>query len=96
MKTQYYTASSLDGFIADRQNSLDWLLQFQGEAGEDYKAFIHKVGAITRGSTTYRWILDHHIYADPQHPRPRPYEQPTWVFTSRKLTVLPRGSTQEK
>ena len=25
MKTQYYTATSIDGFIADADNSLEWL-----------------------------------------------------------------------
>jgi dihydrofolate reductase len=34
MKTQYYTATSLDGFIADSHNSLDWLFQF-GEVEGD-------------------------------------------------------------
>ncbi len=31
--TQYYTATSVDGFIADEHNSLDWL--FQVPAGDD-------------------------------------------------------------
>jgi len=46
MKTQYYTATSLDGFLADRRNSLDWLMQFGDDMTSDYPAFIANVGAI--------------------------------------------------
>ena len=45
MSTQYYTASSVDGFIADADNSLDWLLQF-GQPGSEYEEFIAGVGAL--------------------------------------------------
>jgi dihydrofolate reductase len=41
------------------------------------------------GSSTYQWLLDHHVYADPDRPKPWPYEQPAWVFTSRELTAVP-------
>lgn len=88
MKTQYYTAVSLDGFIADAQNSLEWLFQF-GEA-EDFghRDFLHKVGAIAMGATTYEWILNHHIQAGADRPQPWAYTQPTWVFTSRQLAPV--------
>ena len=33
MKTQYYTASSLDGFIATTDHSLEWLFQL-GDVNE--------------------------------------------------------------
>ncbi|WP_028936560.1 dihydrofolate reductase family protein [Pseudonocardia spinosispora] len=85
MTTQYYTATSIDGFIADADNSLDWLLQFGDGSGDTYSAFIAEVGAIVMGSTTYEWVLEHHVNADADHPRPWMYEQPTWVFSSREL-----------
>lgn len=84
-KVQYYTASSLDGFIADASNSLDWLLQFGDPGQSDYCDFIREVGAIAMGSTTYEWLLAHHIYRDPSGPQPWPYAQPAWVFSSRTL-----------
>jgi dihydrofolate reductase len=83
--TQYYTASSLDGFIADRENSLSWLLQFDDEAEEesDYPGFIAEVGALAMGSTTYEWIANELGFVE--DPGKWPYEQPTWVFSSREL-----------
>lgn len=84
MKTQYYTAASLDGFIADEQHSLDWLLQFPHDTGS-YGPFIGQVGAIAMGSNTYQWILNQHAAKTPDEPLVWPYQQPTWVFSSRDL-----------
>jgi dihydrofolate reductase len=89
MKTQYYTAVSLDGYIADDHHSLDWLFQFGGGDENSYPDFIREVGALAMGSTTYEWVLRNHIYANPGKPQPWPYEQPTWVFSSRQLTGIP-------
>jgi dihydrofolate reductase len=88
MKTQYYTATSLDGFIADSQNSLDWLFQFGEPEAGSYPNFIREVGAIAMGSTTYEWILNHPVDEASDHPKAWAYEQPTWVFTSRTLPAI--------
>jgi dihydrofolate reductase len=85
MTTQYSTATSIDGFIADEHNSLDWLLQFGDGSGEVYDRFIAEVGAIVMGSTSYDWILRHHVHADADRLRPWLYSQPSWVFSSREL-----------
>lgn len=87
MKTQYYTAASLDGFIADAQNSLDWLMQF--EMTDDYPDFIQEMGALAMGSTTYEWLLANMAQAETDQARAWPYQQPTWVFTSRSLPGVP-------
>lgn len=85
MKTQYYTASSLDGFIADPNDSLDWLFPLGDIAETSYPAFIREVGALAMGSSTYEWMLRHVVSPTAARPQPWPYEQPTWVFTSRTL-----------
>lgn len=87
MKTIYCTATSLNGFIADENNSLDWLMQF-GNPGESHQRFVDQVGALAMGSTTYQWLLDNHVYS-PQGENPWPYKIPAFVFTSRQLKAVP-------
>jgi dihydrofolate reductase len=89
MKTQYYVASSLDGFIADPHHGLDWLLQFPMTG--DYPAFIREVGAVAMGSATYEWVLAHLAETGTGGDAAWPYEQPAWVFTSRALPA-PAGA----
>lgn len=85
MKTQYYTATSIDGYIADENHSLDWLFQFgEIESMKDqYPRFINEVGAIAMGSTTYEWVVEHENLLE--HPEKWPYKIPAWVFTRRNL-----------
>ncbi|MFZ5861652.1 MAG: dihydrofolate reductase family protein [Nitrospirota bacterium] len=85
MKTQYYTASSLDGFIATVDHSLEWLFQLGDINDTSYPQFILEVGALAMGSATYEWMLRNVIKPGTQSEAPWPYHQPTWVFTSRGL-----------
>jgi len=89
VKTQYYTASSLDGFIADANHSLEWLFQLGDVAETSYPRFIRDVGALCMGSSTYEWMLRHAVGPEAERPEPWPYEQPAWVFTSRTLPGVP-------
>ena len=89
MKTQYYTASSLDGFIAGPGDSLDWLFPLGDIEDTSYPAFIRDVGALAMGSATYEWMLRHAVGPEAARPEPWPYAQPTWVFTSRTLPLVP-------
>jgi dihydrofolate reductase len=89
VKTQYYTASSLDGFIADANHSLDWLFQLGDPEETSYPVFIKEIGALAMGSHTYEWMLQHLLSTNADHPQPWPYKQPTWVFTSRTLPLVP-------
>jgi dihydrofolate reductase len=94
--TQYYTATSLDGFIADPDHSLGWLFtRNQDRKGLlNYDEFIAQVGALAMGSTTYEWILGPE-FADKDPAEWRwPYDVPCWVLTDRQLPVVPNAPVE--
>jgi len=93
-KTQYYTAATLDGFIADPTHSLDWLFQFGLQETEDFPGFLREVGALAMGSSTYEWVLKHLSDPGADHAQPWPYKQPAWVFTTRTLRYVPGADIQ--
>jgi dihydrofolate reductase len=80
--TQYYTATTLDGFIADPDHSLDWLFTRQQDPNGplSYTSFIADVGALAMGANTYEWVLRHEQGG-------WPYDLPCWVLTHRDLPV---------
>jgi dihydrofolate reductase len=81
MATQYFTASSVDGFIADLDNSLSWLLSraIDRNGPMGYDRFFDSVGALVMGATTYRWLAEHEQSEGGE--QPWPYDIPCWVFT---------------
>ncbi len=83
MTTYYYTASSLDGFIADSDNSLSWLLSrdVDHEADMGFETFRPLIGSCAMGATTWQWINDND--SDGWSTKP------TWVFTHRELPPAP-------
>ena len=85
MSTQYYTATSVDGFIATEDDSLDWLFPLGDVNDTGYSAFIAEVGALAMGASTYEWMLRHAEHVAASVGSAWPYTQPAWVFSSRRL-----------
>jgi dihydrofolate reductase len=90
-KTQYYTATSIDGFIADPQGSLDWLFEAAGDGHDErFPRFFAGVGAMIMGATTYEWVLAHERLLDEPGKWQQYYgEIPSWVLTHRSLPAVP-------
>jgi dihydrofolate reductase len=88
MTTQYYTATSLDGFIATEDDSLDWLFPLGDVSDTGYPAFIAQVGALAMGASTYEWMLRHAERVEKETGSAWPYAQPVWVFTHRALPIV--------
>lgn len=67
-----YIAHSIDGLIADRDGSIDWLKPYD-EADYGYEAFLAGIDAVVMGSVTYR-----ECRRFPEWPYPR---KPVFVMT---------------
>lgn len=91
-RTQYYCAMSLDGYIAEADDTLEWLMKYEGSFAGDvvepikgaYDRYYAGVGALVMGSKTYEFILEHEGKGGRW-----PYEgKPTWILSSRDLPRL--------
>ncbi len=87
--TIYYVAQSIDGFIADRDHGLSWLLEFGfDDFQQQYDEFLDGVGAIVMGAGTLRWLA--------AEGEPWGYAgTPTWVVASGELPSI-AGATYER
>jgi dihydrofolate reductase len=100
----YNTATTLNGFLATDDHSLEWLFGVPGaeEAESAFPAFLEGIGALVMGASTYEWVARHEELAE--HPeRWHTYygDRPGWVFSSRELPLavptlrLARGPVRE-
>jgi dihydrofolate reductase len=88
-RTRYYCAASLDGYIAETDDTIEWLTGYEGRYEGDgappiaggYDDFYAEIGALAIGSVTYEWILRHLAGGGEW-----PYSgKPCWILSSRPL-----------
>ena len=86
------TATTINGWIADEDNSLEWLFSLPDGDAPDEELMPQNVAVLVEGSTTYQWILDHEdVLANPEKWHDFHGDRPTFVFTSRDLPA-PEGA----
>ena len=89
-KTTYYISSSIDGFVADDNDSLDWLYEIDRGGREVFAPFIAEIGAFAMGAATYEGRLrDSNVLAHPEKWQQEHAGRPAWVFTHRELPRVP-------
>ncbi|MDA0106794.1 dihydrofolate reductase family protein [Vibrio mediterranei] len=79
-----YIGTSLDGYIADKNNGLDWLHDMPNPEGSDFgfAEFMDRVDGLVMGRNTLEIVLSFGIEW--------PYSKPVFVL-SNTLTKVPEG-----
>lgn len=91
MATIYYTATTLDGYLATPDHSLDWLFAVPEAPGvqEEMDVFYASVRPMVMGSSTYEWVYRHEGLGENPEKWGQWYgDRPTWVLTHRELPTV--------
>lgn len=88
MKNSVFITASLDGYIADKNGSIDWLTNFPNPTNDDmgYAEFMEDIDALIMGRTTFETVCGFDV--------DWPYQKPVFVL-SNSLHEIPK-SHQEK
>ena len=83
-KNSVYIATSLDGYIADKNGGIDWLDSIPAPVGEDmgYTAFTNDIDALVMGRKTFETVLGFDVGW--------PYEKPVFVL-SNTMNKIPES-----
>lgn len=83
-KNTVFIATSLDGFIADKNGGIDWLNTIPNPDNVDmgFVSLFHRLDAIVMGRTTFEKVLSFNV--------PWPYPCPVIVLSS-SLKEIPEG-----
>ena len=87
-KNSVFIATSLDGYITDKNGGIDWLHSIPNPENDDmgYASFIDTIDALVMGRKTFETICSFNI--------PWPYEKPVFIL-STTLTTLPHDYTDK-
>ena len=76
-KNCVFIATSLDGYIADKNGGLDWLQSIPNPGNNDmgYVEFTNGIDALVMGRTTFETVIGFDV--------PWPYNKPVFVLSNR-------------
>ena len=83
-KNSVFIATSLDGYIADKNGGIDWLHSIPNPENDDmgYVEFNNEIDALVMGRTTFETVLGFDVEW--------PYDKPVFVL-SNKLKEIPES-----
>jgi len=84
MKNIVYIATSIDGYIADKNGNIDWLYIVENPDKDDlgWSEFIKNIDAIVMGKNTFEKILSFNMGWH--------YQKPVFIL-SNSMKVIPEG-----